>query len=699
MKFAFLLLFLPLLLAFSEALAVSGYSMYRGEDQLSLHERYMNLRELKNEDGFWMDRPLPEDHPAMIQFRKGQKEMLKALPLVEMFSIVRDHLPFIVESYKKTDGLGHDTYANRFLEIFAKHFPVKLDDRLPVYYSFTQDPFQVHGITPERKAVNTNNSIVFNVAALNATPNMTLAAITLLWLHEILHFDQQTPLQERDKWAAQVAQFVKDHSTEKIISEQRSLHVLHLPKSPYAEPQDKHIFAVRDWNGDYVRASGEEYFVANLKKQLLILEKTTDSTQFYKPAYESLKQMLDRYDFSEQRVAAPNSATKWPSLDFQTARWNSQGTLQISYSAKENPYFTNTSYNLERFETRRSIVASYWKKNYRLDIIPQSDQVELQRSYSETLKEGSFETYRIVDKNQRRFISLRATLDRAYKHAGAAETIQVIAKDTKSQQLLSLPVQKIKALSKNEVQLHFEVPLRNLELHQVLIPQVAAEGRYSELVIRPVRPETILGSVVDTGSSLKVSSFVVNEKDLDKDKVKAHLTLQANKKITGISFELWHSLVNRNYDHTMPADPYNSEEVYVSESRKYYVTSKDLQVSGQNISFDVPEKYIQQTTTGPEIRERLSRFLVTSTRPKRLTTVDVGGRHFLRAWVHFQDGSIEQIKSFDLPQSFSLISKEGKDRQRKNIDKYVRQLMGSDYPDSPPPAQDATKVRCEEVLL
>lgn len=632
--------------------------------QTALNEGLMTQEKIESLFGprsFLGANPTAQDLKQMTAL---QERYFAALPTAQLLLSVRDYLPRIVASFP-AETASEQSLKEKSLRLIAKTFPV-YDMRnpqtlpFPVYFDDTfGDRFQVHGIEPDRVAVNTGYEIHFNLEKIIKNKNMTLAEATFLWLHEILHLDQDTPLADRDKWAAKVAQHVKQNSAEKRISESRRI-LTFIPT--YQQKAPSEIVKLSGYASNLLKS-----FITEAQDKILILEQTDKGTALYQTAYAGLGKVVDSGLIESNFRPYIGQIIRWQDIRAHGVRWNSQGQMQIDYTSSVLAYQLNAYSKVQAFAFEDSdIKPRLYGLRYVLNISHDHERSELNAAYSKTVTESFFEVARIEDHKERRFLSLRVKGPGIFAQMKVAPSRHFIGKDFKSQQLLSLPINHYKALSPDEVQVHLEIPLRNIEPQQILLPQTDSDGHYSEVSIKPLRPETILGKVVELTAPTKVASFKIKTKQQHGDKVTARLAVNTNKPIVGITLDMDHTLQARGLI-ANPKVGFNDPPVqrgidigslFFQEGHKYYIEENKVKVIGSEVEFEIPEKYIQQISEGPRVRKRIAWAYDFTHRTQYRTVVDTRARDIRRVWLHFADGSIEALKLDTPPATFSLQAPE-----------------------------------------
>lgn len=587
-----------------------------------------------------------------VQMRQMHQEFAEFLPRAQQLLLIRDQLTPILESYIR-EAPQDAYYARLIIDLINKTFPPgkRSGDQgfLHVFFELSRYGFQVEGIDPERLAINTGADIRFNVVGLAKLKHLSLANSVQLWLHEISHFDKETSLDSRDKWIANVTQWVQNRTTEITITPHRRILSLILPPKE-GTPE---VIESRRTKHSYA-GSPEDVHIEDIQKSFLILEQDQKGTRIFEDAY---KGFLTFGNFI--KMGAPNwqnigySAlnVNWQNVRVQSIKALPNKKIQIDYTQSSHLYgrdaMNQQRYNRGSAYGNASIMPTFPDNSYRVELDTENLELDIKRNYSRPLQEGDFEIYHIEDNKTDRYVSLRLKLTDAAKKLKAAGSLHLIGKDLQNAELLSFELNKMRFLSKDEVLLHVKVPNRNFEISQLRMPEVSKHGRYSEKSLLPSRPVSLLASDAFERAKLEkseIQSFDLQEKQYDEDRVRARIALKTNKKVVGITLDLEHTLLayQKNIN-SLPRGSGNQDLSYIGEGRKYFIKAQDLQLKNSTLSFSIPEADINQFQKGPTITNNITSFYTQHTQSSAQTLADTQNRSIKGLWIHFSDGSVEKM--------------------------------------------------------
>jgi hypothetical protein len=616
----------------------------------------------------------------MLSSGPGSAEALaaftKAYPRISMLRLVRKRLVSILNAYKNSSENTNNDLTIKAMALIQKTFPEPSQgDPYPTpftvqFYHGLNDRFQVVGVDPDRLAINTGREIIFNIDRIMKKDQWGLADSVQLWLHEILHLDTDTALDVKDKWGAQVTQFVAEHSQEFSIQDKK-IYVLQFDAE--ASVQDK-LYLQDEFIGLNER---QKQLIQDVKENFLIFKQDSRRTDFWDQVYEGFKTFHNMLRLPEKTLdGMPIGAILyWPKIKVNSAKMTAPGKIQIGYTQKPIIYQKNAYSYYEPLVSQAAVEPRLYSGTYRIELDPSAGDLAIQRDYMSELPDGDFELNRVEIKSDKKYISLRLKLKDVANQIKANPTVHLIGKDLQNSQLLSLENLKYRVINADEILLHFQIPNRNIELSQIRMPYSDDDHRYFERTIRPSQPVTLPGAVAVSANQFKVNSLRIEEKKMKTDKVLATLNISSNKKVIGITLDLQHELsaysvklVNFNQNRT-------DNMSYLGEGRKYFISSKNLKWSGQTVQFAIPEVLITQVQDGPVMKQQISSFYTDVYQNQYQTIHDTRHRSIMGLWLHFADGSIEKSSDPALIKNFTLESKEEKKKDEENIAAYCNMLF------------------------
>ncbi|MNK85623.1 hypothetical protein D3C87_1055080 [compost metagenome] len=576
----------------------------------------------------------------------------KFMPRAQQILLVRDQLLPLLQAYQYANP--YDTYASKMIEIFKQTFPANArpgdPNAIHVFFDYSTDGrFQVDGIEAERLAVNTLSEIRFNILGLMKKQSLSIPDTVQLWLHELSHFDERTPLEVRDKWVATVTQWTQERTMEINVDRKRKILALVLP-APRTLPE-----TLEQGNRDgFWAVTPESLHIEEVKKGFLLLEQDGKGTRLYNDAYKGFQtfdNFIKKGAAEWDRLAYGVVTVNWPTVQVHSVKLLPNKNIQFEYTQKSNLYQVDAM-DQRKFKpgsayllTRETITPDFPENTYRVEVNPETSALDIKRNYSQNLQDGDFEMFRVQDHKTDRYISLRLKLKDASKRLLQSPSIHLVGKDLKNPELLSFEIKKIRLLSNDEVLLHVKVPNRNLEISQLLIPVVDKYGRYSEAKILPSKPFSLFASQNLAFAATKIESLEIHDKQFAEDQVRASLRIQSGKKIVGVTVDLEHTLL------ALQGSRFESRNTLtmVGEGRKYFIKNQDLKMKDSILSFAIPEEMISQVKQGALMEKDITVFYTKRWRDSAQTLKDTEYRHVRAMWVHFADGTLAKVPDSKLP--------------------------------------------------
>lgn len=576
----------------------------------------------------------------------------KFMPRAQQILLVRDQLLPLLQAYQ--EATPYDAYASKMIEIFKKTFPATAKpgdpNNITVFFDYsTNGRFQVDGIESDRLAVNTLSEIRFNILGLMKKEKLSIPDTVQLWLHELSHFDERTPLEIRDKWVASVTQWTQERTTEINVGDKRKILALVLP-APRALPTT----IEQGSKEGFWATTPESLHIEEVKKGFLILEQDAKGTRFYGDAYKGFQtfdNFIKKGATGWDHFAYDTLTVNWPTVQVHSVKILPNKNLQFEFTQKSNLYqrdpLDQRKFNPGSIfgESRSSITPDFPTNTYRVEVNPETSAIDIKRNYSQNLQDGDFEMFRVQDHKKDRYISLRLKLKDASKRLKQSSSLHLVGKDLKNPELLSFEIAKTRFLSNDEVLLHVKVPNRNLEISQLLLPVVDTFGRYSETKILPSKPFSLFASQNLPFAASKIERLEIHDKQFAEDQVHASLRVQGGKKVVGVTLDLEHTLL------AVQEKQYNSRDTLtmVGEGRKYFIKTSDLKLKDSVLSFAVPEEMISQIKYSALKEKHISAFYTQEYRDSAQTLQDTKYRHIRAMWVHFADGTLAKVPDATLP--------------------------------------------------
>lgn len=646
-------------------------------------------------------------------------DFFKAMPRIQLISLMRKQLIPILQAYQAVASPEDIQLAKTAIGILQKAFPLRSQDAVPtnfrlVFARTTDGIFQVDGIKSNRLAVNTGDSIIFHVNGLIEKETFTLEDVTQLLLHEVMHLDTHTELAIKDRWSTKVSDWVKTNSTTLSLGKDVQLLTLNLPKP---ESTSEYLEKANDEKQSWKTLTPTEQLKLEIQNQFLALHQSTGGTRVYDEIYQGFKTFDNRTDQqSANWDDYHNKVLNWPHVKIGSVRLNATGKLLIEYGQVSNffesRYAVNQNTKYPKFGESSAITTpDVPEANFRIEFDPKDLSIETSRTYSSVLKNGDFEIYRATDKTDKRYLRIHLKLNDIANTIKSENGLRLIAKDLQTMNQISLPVSQIRFLRANEAVLRVEAPLSQIELNQILIPQVNAGGFYSELSIKPSKRIMLQGLIPFTESKLKVKKMVFKEAKKEKESAKLQIDINSEKKVVGITLDLQHlvELKSTNWDRVTMGHPFttplNGDEImtYAGVGRKYLITGKDLTLKTngklQSVQFAVPAFVIAQEMDGPEYEKTITWAYHVKFTAKARTIVDTLDRQVTNAWIHFTDGTFEKIPTAQLPADFSLANKASAERlwqeRRARFDLDENETASKE---KPPRTKSSKKIRCESLF-
>lgn len=652
------------------------------------------------------------------------ERFLKAYPQILKIILIRENLISILESYKHHLPYMGESDENRNLVDskiqFLKDILIKPSyefiqkpkiNPYNVFYEFSSTRFLVDGIPTPRLAVNDGNSIIFNGDALSSKTIMT-EEIVQIWLHELFHFDENTPLKVKDQWNAKLIEWLRGQ-TQRITNDRKeTLSFISLPKSnpeiirPYYESNSLDYFTGTE-------NSFEKVLKNHLKSQLLLIPENFEKTKLVDSVFSNLltnfNQLVDQFsdclglldDWRQIRIAVEYDKAigiKWPNLEIIDIKNKPDGSFSFTFNMNIQIYEQKKnglrSYRYERISTPPNPnyppyhnFAVLPKYRFTVDINPSNEMITLKRDYTTHLEDSQFEVNSIQDTKHKRYMSLSLKFAQAEDKFKYIEEVKILAKDSDTNQRFSFTPISYKIKSPMEIIIHVEVPKSKLEIKKILIPKVSQSGLYSEIIFLPAKPQSIIGAQTIFPTEFKIFSFNLSpKKNLQKiveRKIMGNIHLLTNKSVVGITLELDHTI--KLYNVRWEDHRNHSKELlgkfYVG--RKYFLNKRDIEIDSdsesQILRFQIPEKGMSQFKSGPEYTKQIGWAYKTIRSNQAATMEDGGLRNFTNVLIHFKDGTTESIPPQFFPKTFSFIYfNEDYEKLQREVEKLKKPLVVSE---------------------
>lgn len=592
----------------------------------------------------------------------------------QLLYLVWQRLPMIVAAYSEANS---DAYSRRALETIRKTFP-SLDggqDWRDYQVVFSRDldggTFQVDGVTPDRLAINTGYEIYFNLAALIKKNDLTLDQAVQLWLHEILHQDKDTPLDIKDAWTARVAQFVKDHSSRFELGPGRWIHTF----------WRKGWATMPEYFGQgNMSTSLENIFAEVLDQELIAIEENASAARRYSELYQSIRTFGHsihgdgRNTWQTSGVLVPV-----PQIAIQSLRVDANANLVMDYQQRLVTYQSDYRGVLSKYRFSHPINADIPEASFRINLNSQTGDLDIRRVYGVAQNEMFFEIDRVQDVGVRRFVSLRVKSPGVASRFAPLSPAFLVARDLDGKKPLSFLLKQRKLVSRDEVQFHLEIPQSRIELSQILIPAGEDSERYEELQIRPARPQTLLGKETTPAVTRVVRSMTVKEAQRKGDPVRLDIAVSQTEKIVGVTLDIEH-LVSANSVsvNNLPMPPERIQDVVsLRQGRKYFVPAHQIQIGKEHLSLELPQFNFSQFRGGVVYQQGQWGG---DYRPQFRTMYDTRRRKVIAAWIHLADGNVVRVSGQNLPEEFSMESREEiREREKAAIEQAKKYLRYYDH--------------------
>ena len=594
----------------------------------------------------------------------------KANPQIQKALRVRDQLLSILSSFELETG----AYENqRYIETVRKAFSKSahqgsIVDEYNVHFEFEGGRFQVEGIDPTRLAVNDGLSITFNAEVLGEK-RRSLAELTQLWLHEILHQDPDSSLASRDAFGAKVGAFVGERTQEIVLKNGEIITALLL--------KQKNISTI-DSNYRGLQA----VFNSDLQSKFLLLRENSSGTRADTDIYQAFRTYEGSLKNAVPEQFHPTSygtRISWPSVQVTSMKLTNDHILRFNYEQNETSLTLAVSNKYEKNSDQGHSDPRLPTSKFRLDLNLEKNETQIQRNYGEPLADGDFEIFRVQLVNQRRFVSLRLNIPEGMKAAEFSRNIQLVGRTLFKRRPVAAVLIQSRFLTNDEVLLHFEVPVGAFDMSHIMVPKISGEGMYSENILLPSKSLSLIGPASDQDSQLKSKKLTIERAPSDQFPVKASLELHTAKLITGVSLELEHSVVVQKpqWNGSQTLEPLHLGIVGIG--RKYFIDRKSLGLRTTNnttsMTFAVPKALMSQTVLGPLIVQKMSWFYTLRTQPRGSSIVDTLQRKIDAFWIHYQDGTTERLPAELLPESFTMRSVEAEVKENADILRSVRNRM------------------------
>lgn len=633
------------------------------------------------------------DRPA-----KFEAQIRAAFPQIQKTLLVRDHLFAIIESYISTAPWGERALSVEKLKklneiAYAKR---SLDHSImgpyKIHFEFGEGRFQVNGINATRLAINTGDSIIFNGNALSKK-SFSISELTQIWLHELFHADADTitPLPQKDAWAARVAAWVEQRTQTTELGTGNRMTVLDLPPVEV----EKIVPWLSKFPKGYGRISFEEQVQEELRHRFLVVHENANETAIVEGIYKAIRTYRDFVgsDFPDWNDL--NRQASWPQLKMLNFRKRSDGTIQIEFEQNSLPIqkYQDDTWQKDTpqysFPRDTSSEPSMPKNRY-LVVYNQKDKTtEVRRTFSTPLQDGDFEVNRVQDFKNRRYVSVRVKMAGAIKLLKSGTSVHLIAKDIDSKVNISAVLIQKRIINDDEVLLHFELPQRNLEVVQILIPTQEKTGLYSELNLRPSKVQYLHGAGPQESANLHIQSIEVAKLLKKGQPLIAVLNLQSKKTVVGVTMELQHTLQAVRTRWTGSSPQVMQDELgYVGMGKKYFFDKKNINakvVDGQTrLSLQIPEKPITQFQPGPIVQRFRSWAYKLDRQLTAQTIFDTRNRSISNVWIHFEDGTNDKVLASKLGVPFSFGS-EQEEREfeieaKRRVEQYIKTTDWGDRP-------------------
>lgn len=618
---------------------------------------------------------------------KFKEVMAAGNPQMDKVLIIRDHLVPIIEAYVADPTVpGSYTENKNNLEFLKKIFYSghegmgSIISEYNVVFEFAEDRMRVVGVEPTRLAVNSGHDITFNANAL-ATNKYSVADLVQIWLHEIFHGDTTTPLQIKDEWAAKVALWVQSKTQVIDLSDGSKVTLLKLPAPETTDLKPGFSKLAKGIEQRYKTLSFEEQFQEELRSRFLIFKEDEKKTELVTEVYKAAKTYGD-FLRSEFPTWDPYSKLSWPQVQVTEIRKKVDGSIRLEYHQKSLPLQATQGGGYHKDTQYATTEPDLPQNRYRIDFNPETATTDIQRTYSVPLQDGDFEVQRIQDVRQKRYVSVRLNIPDSLKVLKSGTSVHLIAKDLQTKNNLSAVLLSQRVLNNEEVLLQFELPQRNIEISQILIPTQNKDGMYHELALRPSKIQLLNGHGPLESPNLKIQSFTIQEREKKTDPLRAHLKTQSQKRITGVTLEMEHTVQAIRTQWNGFQQMHDDLGSY-GVGKKYYLDKKSLSAKktaeGVDLTLLLPEENISQFRQGPRIRKMITEAYNFQKTLQAETLRDQGSRQITNAWIHFEDGTNEKIPFEKIPPAFSFISQEETNEAEREIQEYVRKRRAARF--------------------
>lgn len=651
---------------------------------------------------------------------KHKESFLKALPQIQKVLIVRDFLIPIVSSYTNTQinltgSRNDETELEKLKNIIHTREDYKsIVSEYNVHFKLGKNQFLVDGVPTTRLAINTGDTIIFNGEALGSR-SYSVAEITQIWLHEIFHLDQKIPIQIHDQWIAKVTQWISERTQVLDLNNNSKITLFSMPTTEEKEvrPGDSPLS-----KNQYHNSTFEEQFKDKLKSQFLVLQESPKETKLLDNIYDGLRTYSNilNNQFPDWEYL---NLISWPQIKFIEMKKKYSGNIVFKITQNNQfllkDYQNNSFAAVERFTTGTySQFPTTPNDIFSLEYNPITSSTIIQRTYSKPLPESDFEINRIKDTKENRYLSIRLNIPDPTKTLKTSISTHLLLKNPDTSTVTSIPLTKYRIIGPNEVILHFQVPQLNFEISQIILPIINTEGLYSELAIRPSKPQYLFGTNIMQKSDFELASFEIKEKELEKDKVAAELKLKSKKSISHVTLELEQFVRAVHHDWNNTSGSYNplsfspetshAKQTTLGElgvGRKYFFAKEKLNIKNElnhtRIRIFIPEDLVEKIEKGPrfDYARKISWAYNVHLKGNRKakTIYDTRYRKITNAWIHFDDGSQEKIDTTKLPPNFSFVSKEEKNNALQEAKRHFSQSLGI-YDDT----ADIKKLECRGLF-
>lgn len=679
----------------------NGYSVYNS--QLDSYFKILNLNinldvSGTDEEVFKkispFDSPLAETPWLLTTRAELFAEYVRSKNARDQIRLLYDNLDAFYEEFAKhlsndpeKKALADITYSLREAMIKAGNKnELGYERNLPIrFFIGTDKVFQVEGVSPDRLAINTGSEIIFNIRKLNEKPHWSFSELVQILSHEVLHIVKTVDLPLKDKWSAELANFVAENTTNLDLPNHEKVAIIDLSKNRIPERKIR-----VNWSETL-----QEYFLRELKRTILILKTTASGTSFWDSMYDGFQSFegaigkkLDKFQYDHQHIYYK---VLFPIIKMNSAKLNSKGQVVIDYSQTGKTYMYSMESKVYMDPKTMGTVEFRWYNfpddlkatSYRVEHNADSSVYELKRSYDTKLSEHDFEISRVVEiKNGKKFVSIRLKIsEEELKTIPLSKTKSetfLVARIPGRTNPLSLPLIEFRYIGQAEALLHFEVPDVQLELSYLQFParESKQNGFDKTIKILPTSKQELAGNIpsgrappLPTVKSVSVVASQDGKARLqNREAPKITIEIQETKPIKGFLIDIEHLVTAYGVDWKGPkrslpnaygfmegqgpAQGDRDEIAKVSFGRNYFIQGKDAMKKGSAFVIELPTDPINEIVYGEEYTRTISWAYKVKLREQATKLADTGFRKMTDVWIYYQDGSVQKIDRAQLPDYF-----------------------------------------------